>query len=57
MNAEILHFSFPSIFIIKENDLQMEKDNTMGFEVGWASWVTFVNLPQVKPNPLSVERE
>lgn len=37
-----------SIFSFKENDLLLEKDNTMVFEVKWTLYVTFLNLPQVK---------
>lgn len=52
MKAEILHSYFPSIFSIKENDLQMEKGNIIDFGVRWASQVTFLNLPQVKTSSL-----
>lgn len=52
MKAEILHSYFPSIFPIKENDLQMEKDNIIDFEVRWASQMTFLKFPQVKPSSL-----
>lgn len=50
MKAEIFHSYFSSIFPIKENDLQMGKNNIIYLEVRWVSQVPLLNLPQVKPS-------